>query len=288
MTIASAVSDLTALSVGALGELLRQGEVCAVEVCEAYLAAIDQHDPTLGAYLFVDREGALAQARQADVLRAQGASLQNYPLLGVPMAVKDLFNVLGQPMTCGSKMLASYVSPYESAVTQRLKAAGAVLLGKTNMDEFAMGSSTENSALRVTKNPWNLDHTPGGSSGGSAAAVAAHLAAAAVGSDTGGSIRQPAACCGIVGLKPTYGRVSRYGMVAFASSLDQAGPMTRTVEDAARILQVIAGHDPRDATSSAQPVSGICSRPWTACRGLGGGHPDRIFLFRRRWSSPRS
>lgn len=238
-------------SLSELSLLLEQGECSSVELVCALLEQIDARDETIGAYVHLDRESALAQARTADAARAAG---QRGPLLGIPLAIKDLLNVRGEPCTCSSRILEGYTAPYDATVIARLREAGAVFLGRVNMDEFAMGSSTENSARRLTRNPHDPERVPGGSSGGSAAAVAGHLAVASLGSDTGGSIRQPAAFCGCVGLKPTYGRVSRYGLTAFASSLDQIGPLTRTVRDAATILQVIAGKDPMDSTSIGMEV----------------------------------
>ena len=238
----------------------RRGEVSAVEVTIALYAAIDAEDARLGAWLHLRRDAALAEAAAADArfvtARSAGAAALDAlpPLLGVPIAVKDLVNVTGTPTTAGSKILEGYVSPYDATIAERLKQAGAVILGKTNMDEFAMGSSTEFSAYKKTVNPWDLERIPGGSSGGSSAAVAAYHAPLSIGTDTGGSIRQPASLTGIVGMKPTYGRVSRYGIVAFASSLDQVGPFARTAEDAALLLHAIAGRDPHDATSSAEPL----------------------------------
>jgi len=229
-----------------LQDRLMRGACSSVEIVQELLAAIQEVDGTIRGYLSVDAESALAQARTADAARAAGRS---GPLLGIPVAIKDLLNVAGQTCGCASKMLQGYVSPYDATAVAMLRAAGAILLGRTNMDEFAMGSTTENSAFQVTRNPWSLDHVPGGSSGGSAAVVAAGEAVAALGSDTGGSIRQPAGFCGCVGLKPSYGRVSRYGLTAFASSLDQIGPLTRDVRDAARLLGVIAGPDARDSTT---------------------------------------
>jgi aspartyl-tRNA(Asn)/glutamyl-tRNA(Gln) amidotransferase subunit A len=232
--------------------LLNAGQVRSEDVVQAYIDRINAVDKQVGAFLRVDSEAALEQARAIDARRKRGERLGK--LAGLPVAVKDLLCQQGELATCGSRMLENYRAPYDSTVVARLKGADAVLLGRTNMDEFAMGGSTENSAFQKTRNPWNLECTPGGSSGGAAACVAADEACLSIGTDTGGSIRQPAALCGVTGMKPTYGRVSRFGLVAFASSLDQAGPMTRTAEDAALLLETIAGHDPRDATSLALPV----------------------------------
>ena len=223
----------------------------SVELTQAVIDRVREKDGEIGAYLTFDEEGALASAKAADEARAAG---NVSPLLGVPVAIKDLINVKGQPCTCASKMLKGYTSPYDATVIKNLKAAGAVCAGRVNMDEFAMGSSTENSGLGVTRNPYDLTRVPGGSSGGSAAAVGGNLAIAALGTDTGGSIRQPASVCNIVGLKPSYGRVSRFGVTAFASSLDQVGPMTKSVDDAAMLLQVLAGHDEMDGTTPKDPV----------------------------------
>jgi len=246
------VSDLHTLTAAELGTRIAAGEVSAVEVTRAHLDRIDAVDATLHAFLHVDREGALEQAAAVDARTAAGERLG--PLGGVPLALKDVLVQRGVPTTCGSRILEGWRPPYDATVVTRLRAAGVVILGKTNMDEFAMGSSTEHSAYGPTRNPWDTERVPGGSGGGSAAAVAAHEAPLAIGTDTGGSIRQPSAVTGTVGVKPTYGGVSRYGLVAFSSSLDQAGPVARTVLDAALLHEVIAGHDPLDSTSVEAPV----------------------------------
>jgi len=251
----SGAADLTRLDVAELSGLLTAGEVSAVEVTRAHLDRIAADDTRLGAYLDVQDDAALAAATAIDRARSAGAALG--PLAGVPVALKDVVVTEGVPTTSGSKILAGWRPPYSATIATRLADAGTVLLGKTNMDEFAMGSSTENSAYQVTRNPWDHERIPGGSSGGSSAAVAGHLAPWAIGTDTGGSIRQPAAVTGLVGHKPTYGSVSRYGLIAFSSSLDQAGPMARTVADAAVMHEVIGGHDPRDSTSIEAPLSGL-------------------------------
>jgi aspartyl-tRNA(Asn)/glutamyl-tRNA(Gln) amidotransferase subunit A len=248
-------SDLTRRSASELAQALQSGDVSAVEVTQAHLDRIRAVDGAVHAFLHVAEEQALATARTVDEQRAGGASV--HALAGVPVAVKDVVATRGLPTTAGSRLLEGWVPPYDATLVERLKAAGLVVLGKTNMDEFAMGSSTEHSAFGPTRNPWDLDRIPGGSGGGSAAAVAAFEAPLAIGTDTGGSIRQPAAVTGTVGVKPTYGGVSRYGLIALASSLDQAGPCTRTVLDAALLHEVIGGHDPRDSTSIDAPVPAV-------------------------------
>ncbi|SFC98558.1 Asp-tRNA(Asn)/Glu-tRNA(Gln) amidotransferase subunit GatA [Streptomyces aidingensis] len=245
-------SELTRLTAAALAARIAAGETSAVEAAEAHLARIEAVDEKVHAFLHVDREGALAQAREVDARRAAGEELG--PLAGVPLALKDIFTTKGVPTTCGSRILEGWLPPYDATVTRKLRAAGIVVLGKSNMDEFAMGSSTENSAYGPTGNPWDLTRIPGGSGGGSAAALASFQAPLAIGTDTGGSIRQPAAVTGTVGVKPTYGGVSRYGMIAFSSSLDQGGPCARTVLDTALLHEAIAGHDPLDSTSIDAPV----------------------------------
>src|SRR5206468_1015530 len=238
-------TDLPALSIADLQSLLRRREVSARDVADALQARIEAVDGEIGAYLSLDMEAAAKEAEKANV---------DLPLGGIPLAIKDIISVMGQPCTCASKILQGYRATYDATVIRKLRAAGAIPFGKTNLDEFAMGSSTENSAMKMTRNPWDLSRVPGGSSGGSAVAVAANAAFGALGSDTGGSIRQPAALSGIVGVKPSYGRVSRFGLVAFASSLDQIGPLTKTVRDAALIMNAIAGHDAQDTTALNEPV----------------------------------
>jgi len=246
------MDELITMTAADLSAAMAAGEVSAAEVTTAHLDRIAAVDDRVKAFLHVAGDDALAQAREVDARRKAGEPLG--PLAGVPVAVKDLFTTVGMPTTCGSKILQGWRPPYESTITRRLRDAGAVLIGKTNMDEFAMGSSTENSGFGPSHNPWDLDKVPGGSSGGSSAAVAAYEAPLALGTDTGGSIRQPAAVCGVVGTKPTYGGSSRYGVVAFASSLDTPGPLGRTVLDAALLHEVMSGHDPMDSTSINAPV----------------------------------
>ncbi len=266
------IPDLLGLDLRALSEALAARRVSSREATAAALARIQATDGRVGAFLRVTGPQALAAAAASDERSARGARLS--PLDGVPLAVKDIFLTEGVETTAGSRILEGYVPPYDAAVVEKLKAAGAVLLGKLNMDEFAMGSSNENSAYGPCRNPWDLSRTPGGSSGGSAAALAARQAWGTLGTDTGGSIREPAAFCGVVGLKPTYGRVSRYGVIAFASSLDQPGPLARTVGDAALLLQAIAGRDQRDMTSSARPVEDYLAGLEGGARGLRIGVPQ--------------
>ncbi len=261
--------DLPALSIADLQSLLRSKEVSAREVINALRERIEAVDGEIGAYLSLDIDTASKEAENANV---------DLPLGGVPLAIKDIVNVMGQPCTCGSKILQGYHAIYDATVIQKLRAAGAIPFGKTNLDEFAMGSSTENSAMKLTRNPWDLSRVPGGSSGGSAAAVAANAAIGALGSDTGGSIRQPAALSGVVGFKPTYGRVSRFGLVAFASSLDQIGPLTKTVRDAALIMNAIAGHDPQDSTSLNEPVPDFVAKLRNDLRGIRLGLPKEYMI----------
>ncbi len=254
---------------------LESRALSSVELTRALLERISAVEDDVRAYLTLRPEEALAAAQRADDLRAEGEQL---PLLGLPIAVKDNISTLDLPTSCGSRILKGYVPPFDATIIGRLKAAGAFVLGKTNMDEFAMGSSTENSAFFTSRNPWNLERVPGGSSGGSAAAVAAGEALAALGTDTGGSVRQPAALCNLVGLRPTYGRCSRYGLVAFASSLDQAGPLTRDVRDAALLLSVMAGHDPLDGTTWPAPAPDYVSALGAVeMQGLRVGLPEEYF-----------
>lgn len=257
-----------------LSVLLAGGEVSARDIVTDLLEAISQKDADLGAYLWTDADDMLAQADEADRSRRSG---HKGALLGIPLAIKDVLNVKGQPCTCASKILQGYISPYDATAVARLRAAGAIMAGRTNMDEFAMGSSNENSAFKIVRNPADRERVPGGSSGGSAAAVAGNEAVAALGTDTGGSIRQPASFCGCVGLKPSYGRVSRYGLTAFASSLDQIGPLTKTVEDSAILLEIMSGADPMDATCLDMPVPSYASGFPESMKGLTIGLPKEYF-----------
>jgi aspartyl-tRNA(Asn)/glutamyl-tRNA(Gln) amidotransferase subunit A len=255
--------------------LLEQGDASAVEICKSYLDSIERQNPEIQAFISTNAPGALAQAERIDRIKKEGQPLPS--LAGVPLAIKDNISIKGLRCTCGSKILENYVALYNATVIEKLEAAGAVFLGKTNLDEFAMGSSTENSAFFPTRNPHARDYVPGGSSGGSAAAVAGQMAVAALGSDTGGSIRQPASFCGVVGLKPTYGRVSRYGLVAFGSSLDQIGPLTNNVKDAARLLQATAGSDPQDSTSVSADIPDYLHEVDAPVKGIKIGLPREYF-----------
>ena len=263
------MSLLADLTIAQLQAGFRSGNFTPLDAVRAVESRIAATDSEIGAYLSRNVESALAEAEKADI---------SLPLGGVPIGIKDVINVRGEPCTCGSKILAGYRAPYDATVISKLRAAGAIPFGRLNMDEFAMGSSTENSAYQVTRNPWDTTRSPGGSSGGSAAAVAAREAFATLGSDTGGSIRQPAALCGVVGLKPSYGRVSRYGLVAFASSLDQIGPLARTTRDCAALLTVLAGKDPRDSTSLDLPPEDFTSRLGHDLKGVRLGIPKEYFV----------
>uniref|UniRef100_A0A832EI59 Glutamyl-tRNA(Gln) amidotransferase subunit A n=1 Tax=Desulfacinum infernum TaxID=35837 RepID=A0A832EI59_9BACT len=269
------MASVTRMTIHELREALVTKKISVSETVRAYLERIDALNPRLQCFLTVLAEKALQEAEDYDAGRKD---LSASPLAGIPIAVKDVLCTEGIRTTCGSKILENFFPPYDATVVSRLKSSGAILLGKTNMDEFAMGSSNENSAFGPARNPWDPTRVPGGSSGGSAAAVAADLCAAALGTDTGGSIRQPASFCGIVGLKPTYGRVSRYGLVAFASSLDQVGPMTKDVRDAALLLSVLAGHDPKDSTSIDHPVDDYAAAVEAPIRGLRIGMPKEYFI----------
>ncbi|TAN39913.1 MAG: Asp-tRNA(Asn)/Glu-tRNA(Gln) amidotransferase subunit GatA [Nitrospirae bacterium] len=267
--------ELFSLGIHELIGLLARREITSQEVTHSVLKRIDAVEDRIKAYVTVTRDEAAVMAAEADRKISSG---QFSPLTGIPVAIKDNMCTRGIVTTCSSKILRNFVPPYESAVTSRLKESGYVLTGKTNLDEFAMGSSTENSGFHTTRNPWDTGRIPGGSSGGSAAAVAADECIAALGSDTGGSIRQPASLCGVVGLKPTYGRVSRYGLVAFASSLDQIGPITKNVRDSAILLNLIAGRDPRDSTSAPHPVPDFTAVLGREIKGLRVGIPKEYFI----------
>jgi aspartyl-tRNA(Asn)/glutamyl-tRNA(Gln) amidotransferase subunit A len=267
--------DLASLTLERAATLLAQREVSAVDLTRTVLERIATTDPHIASFITVTPETALAQAEAADARRARG---ENGPLLGVPLGIKDMILTEGIRTTAASKILGNFVAPYDATVSRKLREAGAVCVGKLNCDEFAMGSSTENSAFQVTRNPWDTDRVPGGSSGGSASAVAARQCLGTLGTDTGGSIRQPAACCGVVGIKPTYGRVSRYGVIAYASSLDQVGPLAQTVTGCAHLLGTIAGHDPHDSTSVKRPVPNYAAALGRGVDGLRIGIPREYFV----------
>jgi aspartyl-tRNA(Asn)/glutamyl-tRNA(Gln) amidotransferase subunit A len=270
------MTELYKLSISEAGELLRQRKISSVELTQAHLDRIRAVEPEVKAFTLVTDDLALQQAKEADRRIARGENLS--PLTGIPIAIKDVICTKGITTTCGSRMLENFKPPFDATVMEKLDAAGIVMVGKTNMDEFAMGSSTEHSAFFPTHNPWDLERAPGGSSGGSAAAVAAGMAMGALGSDTGGSIRQPASLCNLVGLKPTYGRVSRFGLVAFASSLDQIGPFARSARDAALLLQAIAGPDPCDSTCSPQPVPDYAAALTGSIKGMRIGVPEEYWV----------
>jgi len=267
--------ELTGLTIDSVRSAIADSKTSAIALAEAFYAKIESDDPKIGAFLILSKERALAKAAQIDDLAQKGKDLP--PLAGVPVAIKDVMVTKDVRTTAGSKILGNYVPPYDCTAVARLEAAGAVVLGKLNCDEFAMGSSNENSAWKPVHNPRDLSRVPGGSSGGSAAAVAANMAVATLGSDTGGSIRQPASFCGVVGLKPTYGRVSRYGLIAFASSLDHIGPLTKTVKDAAIVLRTIAGRDPMDSTSAELPVPDYVAELNKPAKGLKIGVAKEYF-----------
>lgn len=268
--------NLSELTISETSKRLRNGEITVEELVSSVFAQIERIEPTINAFITILKEQA---ERESEVTQKKIDKKDAVtPLTGIPISVKDIFCTEGILTTCASNILGNFIPPYDATIVRKFKEAGAIIIGKTNMDEFAMGSSTENSAFKKTKNPWNLSMVPGGSSGGSAAAVAACMGFGSVGTDTGGSIRQPASFCGVVGLKPTYGRVSRYGMIAFASSLDQGGPFARTVEDCAILLSVIAGHDPMDPTSADIPVLDYLSELKKDIKGLKLGIPKEYFI----------
>ena len=267
--------DICTLTIAQLADLYSKKEISPVEVAKAFLERIDALNPKLNAFITVTSDLAMEQAKAAEEMLRNGTA---GPLTGIPLALKDLLCTKDAPTTCASNILKGFIPPYDARVVEALRGAGAVFVGKTNMDEFAMGSSTEHSAFGPCHNPWNTEYIPGGSSGGSAAAAAAKLCAGALGSDTGGSIRQPASHCGVVGLKPTYGRVSRYGLVAYASSLDQIGPIARNVEDCAILLQTLAGHDPSDSTSAPVPIPDYSAALTEGLKGLKVGLPKEYFI----------
>lgn len=268
--------DFTNLTASEIAQKIHAKEFAAKAVTTAYLGRIEKLDPKIHAFNEIFAERALRQAEAVDARLARGEAVG--PLAGVPIAIKDNMLIRGERCTCSSKILEGHVAAYDAHVIQRLRAAGAIFLGRTNLDEFAMGSSTENSAFQTTRNPWDTDRIPGGSSGGSAAAVAARMAPLALGSDTGGSIRQPASLCGVLGMKPTYGRVSRFGLIAFASSLDQIGPFAASAEDLALLLQAIAGHDSHDSTSVDRPVPNYLAALKKDLKGLRVGMPKEYFI----------
>jgi aspartyl-tRNA(Asn)/glutamyl-tRNA(Gln) amidotransferase subunit A len=269
------VENILDMNIMELRGLLKNGKISSVELTRFYLDRVKKHDQAVQAYLRLTEEAAMEMAREADRRIKEG---EEGPLLGIPFGIKDIFCAKGLETTCGSQILKGFVAPYDGTVIKKLKERHYVHLGRVNMDEFAMGSSTENSSYQTTRNPWDLERIPGGSSGGSAAAVAAGLCVASLGTDTGGSIRQPASLCGVVGMKPTYGRVSRYGLVAFASSLDQIGPLARNVTDCAVVLEAIAGYDPMDSTSIPQPVPDYTQYLGKEIKGMKIGIPKEYMI----------